>query len=159
MKKIFLILFMFVISIGVNAQWIANGESGLSVRTKLNAFKVLMDSLSSLQLSTIEFDSTEIDSSGIVIDSLARVIYYNDTSNCWYNWNCDSAQIKNGIDGQIITIVSLSTGKLRIKDNCSQLINSGVDYDLSCGKSITLLFAKTRWMEIGRSDSIDNCPQ
>jgi hypothetical protein len=45
MKKIILIFAFITLCVSIKAQWITNGESGTSVRTKLNALKLTVDSM------------------------------------------------------------------------------------------------------------------
>lgn len=158
MRKIFLVLFVFMISIGVNAQWISNGESGLSVRNKLNAMKSTVDSIITATSNIIEVDSVGIDTAGIVVDSLTRFIYYNDSIDCWYTWDtCAVQQIKPGADAQIITIFSISSGRLKISNDCTQELKDGADYVMKCGDNITLAYIRNRWVEIARGYLGNSC--
>ena len=95
------------------------------------------------------FDSTDFDD-GISVDEMTRVMVYDDTESSWYDWTFGSgAEIAAGQEGQLITIFSVSTGVLYLKNN---LAGDDVVFAMWGGDNITIQYVDATWIEVSRED-------
>ena len=136
------------------SQWTTNGTAiyyntgnvGIGTSAPATKFQIT----GSLSLGSVTVDSAAIDAAGIT--NLSANIIYDDTHDAWYNWtNASGSQIQGGTEGQIITLTSIGTGRLFLRNN-SVYGNTHVSMILSNGSSITLQYVSGSWVEKARTD-------
>lgn len=97
----------------------------------------------------VTYDSTDLDA-GIQSSQLARIMIYNDTNDIWGDWVYGGgAVIDNGVEGQLVTLFSMSTGKIFLRNNDT---TNTVVFDMFGGDNITLKYVDSTWVEVGRVD-------
>jgi len=122
----------------------------VSIGTNVSSTKLHLNG--SLSFKPVVFDSADIDATGIFSDSLKELILYNDTHDCWYNWtHNDGSQIKAGNEGQIVTLASINTGRLFLRNN-NEAGDTVIAFAMRNGSSITIQYHNSIWTEIARND-------
>jgi len=97
----------------------------------------------------VTYDSTDFDD-GISATEMQRIMIYSDTNSAWYDWTYGSgAEIANGTEGQLLTILSMSSGILYLRNNDT---TNNVVFDMYGGDNITIKFVDNTWVEVGRVD-------
>ena len=92
-------------------------------------------------------DSAAIDD-GIKMSEMSRIIIYDDTHSAWYDW-AGGSQLDYGKEGQLITLFSVSTGILYLRNNDTA---NTVVFDMHEGDNITIKYVDSTWVEVGRVD-------
>ncbi len=150
-----------IIPDSINSVFLTYGNSisdSANVLITKNTFKDDQTFDKGIVYTPLIVDSANIDMSGIGIDSLTRVIIYDDHANCWFVWDQQyTPPISDGAQGQIITVLSLQEGRIFLNHNLFILKDTN-DFIMGCGDNITLMFViGSGWIEIARTDRPYDC--
>ncbi len=124
-----------------------NNDDWVGIRTQTPTTQITVSG--NMAYIPIIVDSTDVDD-GIHTSEMARVMIYSDTNSAWYDWAFgDGPQIGVGQEGQIITLYSVSTGRLYLRNYDS---TNQVAFEMYGGDNITIQYINSTWTEISRQD-------
>jgi hypothetical protein len=124
-----------------------NNDDWIGIRTQTPTTQITLSG--NMAYIPVIVDSTYVDD-GISTSEMARVMIYSDTISSWYDWSFgDGPQIGAGQEGQIITLYSVSTGRLYLRNYDS---TNQVAFEMYGGDNITIQYINSTWTELSRQD-------
>lgn len=124
-----------------------NNPGGVAIGTQTATTNLTLSG--NLNYLPVIVDSSDIDD-GISVSEMSRVIIYDDTSSSWYDWAFGTgAQLAAGQEGQLITLVSMSSGKLYLRNN--EPTNT-IAFTMFGWDNITIKYTNNTWVEVARTD-------